>query len=92
MGRIAGFPGDSKRKRGDTAEKSGDLPEKLNRVRSLSLFGGGIQRKPRVIRGAHKGVVDEIPSAYKDIDEVMANQRDLTEILHTLKQVVCVKG
>jgi hypothetical protein len=54
MGRIAGFPGDSKRKRGDTAEKSGDLPEKLNRVRSLSLFGGGIQRKPRVIRGAHK--------------------------------------
>ncbi|MFZ5589656.1 MAG: O-antigen ligase family protein, partial [Pseudomonadota bacterium] len=41
-----------KRKRGDTAEKSGDLPEKLNRVRSLSLFGGGIQRKPRVIRGA----------------------------------------
>jgi len=52
MGRIAGFPGDSKRKRGDTAEKSGDLPEKLNRVRSLSLFGGGIQRKPRVIRGA----------------------------------------
>ncbi|MFZ5588720.1 MAG: hypothetical protein ACOY4M_03645, partial [Pseudomonadota bacterium] len=42
----------SKRKRGDTAEKSGDLPEKLNRVRSLSLFGGGIQRKPRVIRGA----------------------------------------
>jgi len=52
MGRIAGFPGDSKRKRGDTAEKSGDLPEKLNRVRSLSLFGGGIQREPRVIRGA----------------------------------------
>ena len=45
MGRIADFPGDSKRKRGDTAEKSGDLPEKLNRVRSLSLFGGGIQRK-----------------------------------------------
>jgi hypothetical protein len=52
MGRIADFPGDSKRKRSDTAEKSGDLPEKLNRVRSLSLFGGGIQRKPRVIRGA----------------------------------------
>ncbi|MBS0230049.1 MAG: RtcB family protein [Proteobacteria bacterium] len=38
------------------------------------------------------GVVDEIPGAYKDIDEVMANQRDLTEVLHTLKQVVCVKG
>ncbi|MDE2441464.1 MAG: RtcB family protein [Betaproteobacteria bacterium] len=39
-----------------------------------------------------KGVIDEIPGAYKDIDAVMENQRDLTEILHTLKQVVCVKG
>ena len=39
-----------------------------------------------------KGVLDEIPRAYKDIDVVMASQRDLTEILHTLKQVVCVKG
>ena len=39
-----------------------------------------------------KEVVDEIPGAYKDIDQVMANQSDLTEILHTLKQVVCVKG
>jgi len=39
-----------------------------------------------------KGVVDEIPAAYKDIDEVMANQSDLVDIVHTLKQVVCVKG
>ena len=39
-----------------------------------------------------KGVVDEIPGAYKDIDTVMANQADLVEVLHTLKQVVCVKG
>jgi tRNA-splicing ligase RtcB len=39
-----------------------------------------------------KGVVDEIPGAYKDIDEVMENQNDLVEIVHTLKQVVCVKG
>jgi tRNA-splicing ligase RtcB len=38
------------------------------------------------------GVVDEIPGAYKDIDEVMANQRDLVEVMHTLKQVLCVKG
>jgi tRNA-splicing ligase RtcB len=45
-----------------------------------------------VICRKDQGVVDEIPGAYKDIDEVMANQRDLTEILHTLKQVVCVKG
>lgn len=38
------------------------------------------------------GVVDEIPGAYKDIDTVMENQRDLVEVVHTLKQVVCVKG
>ena len=38
------------------------------------------------------GVLDEIPSAYKDIDTVMANQTDLAEVVHTLKQVVCVKG
>ncbi len=37
-------------------------------------------------------VVDEIPAAYKDIDEVMAHQADLVDIVHTLKQVVCVKG
>lgn len=39
-----------------------------------------------------KGVVDEIPGAYKDIDQVMANQTDLVAVVHTLKQVVCVKG
>jgi len=38
------------------------------------------------------GVVDEIPGAYKNIDTVMANQSDLVDIVHTLKQVVCVKG
>jgi tRNA-splicing ligase RtcB len=39
-----------------------------------------------------KGVIDEIPGAYKDIDEVMRNQSDLVEIVAELKQVVCVKG
>jgi tRNA-splicing ligase RtcB len=37
-------------------------------------------------------VIDEIPMAYKDIDAVMHAQRDLVEIVHTLKQIVCVKG
>lgn len=37
-------------------------------------------------------VIDEIPHAYKDIDKVMAAQKDLVEVVHTLKQVVCVKG
>ena len=45
-----------------------------------------------VICRKDKGVLDEIPGAYKDIDQVMRNQEDLTEILHTLKQVLCVKG
>ncbi|WP_338849695.1 RtcB family protein [Massilia sp. W12] len=37
-------------------------------------------------------VIDEIPMAYKDIDAVMEAQRDLVEVVHTLKQIVCVKG
>ena len=39
-----------------------------------------------------KGVLDEIPGAYKDIDQVMANQADLVEVVTTLKQVLCAKG
>lgn len=38
------------------------------------------------------GVVDEIPAAYKDIDTVMANQADLVDVVHTLKQIICIKG
>jgi tRNA-splicing ligase RtcB len=45
-----------------------------------------------VICRKDKGVIDEIPGAYKNIDEVMANQSDLVEVVHTLKQVLCVKG
>jgi tRNA-splicing ligase RtcB len=37
-------------------------------------------------------VIDEIPMAYKDIDAVMHAQRSLVEVVHTLRQVVCVKG
>lgn len=37
-------------------------------------------------------VIDETPAAYKSIDAVMAAQSDLVEIVHTLKQIVCVKG
>ncbi|HSV79451.1 MAG TPA: RtcB family protein [Ramlibacter sp.] len=39
-----------------------------------------------------KDVIDETPAAYKDIDQVMKAQEDLVEVVHTLKQVVCVKG
>ena len=38
------------------------------------------------------GVLDEIPGAYKDIAQVMADQSDLVGIVHELKQVLCVKG
>jgi tRNA-splicing ligase RtcB len=39
-----------------------------------------------------EGVLDETPMAYKDIDAVMAAQSDLVEVVHTLKQVLCIKG
>jgi tRNA-splicing ligase RtcB len=39
-----------------------------------------------------ESVIDETPAAYKPIEAVMAAQADLVEIVHTLKQVVCVKG
>ncbi|MGN6560744.1 MAG: RtcB family protein [Candidatus Nitrosocosmicus sp.] len=37
-------------------------------------------------------VLDETPKAYKDIDDVMKSQEDLVEIVHELKQILCVKG
>ena len=37
-------------------------------------------------------VLDETPAAYKPIDDVMEAQKDLVEVMHTLRQVVCVKG
>ncbi|TAA06897.1 RtcB family protein [Pseudoxanthomonas winnipegensis] len=39
-----------------------------------------------------QGVIDESPAAYKDIDAVMAAQADLVEVVHTLRQVLCIKG
>lgn len=37
-------------------------------------------------------MLDETPAAYKAIDAVMAAQSSLVDVVHTLKQVVCVKG
>lgn len=39
-----------------------------------------------------KGVIDESPRAYKNIDDVMRSQEDLVEVVATLKQVMCIKG
>lgn len=67
---------------------------RMSRTAAEKQFTAGdlAQQTQGVICRKDKGVIDEIPGAYKDIDQVMANQNDLTEILHTLKQVVCVKG
>ncbi len=44
------------------------------------------------LSGHAEALLDEIPSAYKDIDQVMADQRDLVEVEHTLQQVLNYKG
>ena len=41
---------------------------------------------------ASKELIDEIPGAYKDIDQVMENSKELVDVVHVLKQVVNVKG
>jgi tRNA-splicing ligase RtcB len=58
----------------------------------LSLSAADLPDKLGRVRGKDAGVIDEIPGACKPIDEVTANQTDLVEVVHTLKQVVCVKG
>ena len=44
------------------------------------------------LSGRAESLIDEIPSAYKDIDQVMADQQDLVEVLHTLRQILNYKG
>jgi tRNA-splicing ligase RtcB (3'-phosphate/5'-hydroxy nucleic acid ligase) len=65
---------------------SRNAAQKLYKVDDL------VEQTRGVICRKDKGVIDEIPGAYKNIDEVMANQSDLVDIVHTLKQVICVKG
>ena len=67
---------------------------RMSRNEAMRRFSEGELRAQTagVVCRKDRGVLDEIPGAYKDIDAVMANQDDLTEIVHTLKQVVCVKG
>lgn len=67
---------------------------KMSRSKAKLLFGQDdlIQQTQGIECRKDSAVIDEIPSAYKDIDQVMANQSDLIEIVHTLKQVLCIKG
>jgi len=67
---------------------------KMSRAQAVKQFS--VADHERATKGVEcrkdKGVIDETPMAYKDIDQVMAAEDDLVEIVHTLKQVVCVKG
>jgi len=67
---------------------------KMSRTQALREFTEAdmVQQTEGVECRKDAGVIDEIPGAYKDIDVVMANQADLVEVVHTLKQVLCVKG
>ena len=66
----------------------------MSRTKAKKLFS--VEDQVRATEGVEcrkdANVIDEIPMAYSDIDAVMAAQRDLVEVVHTLKQVVCVKG
>lgn len=67
---------------------------KMSRNKAKHLFNQQdlIQQTQGIECRKDAGVIDEIPSAYKDIDQVMAQQLDLIEVVHTLKQVLCIKG
>jgi tRNA-splicing ligase RtcB (3'-phosphate/5'-hydroxy nucleic acid ligase) len=63
-----------------------------NKAKNTYSLDDLIQQTAGVECRKDEGVLDEIPGAYKPIEEVMANQADLVEVVATLKQVVCVKG
>lgn len=67
---------------------------KMSRIKAREIFTQEdlIQQTKGVECRKDSDIIDEIPSAYKSIDEVMANQKDLVSIEYTLKQLVCIKG
>ena len=66
----------------------------MSRTQALKTFTPQdlAEQTAGVVCRKDRGVLDEIPGAYKSMEEVMANQEDLVELVHTLKQVICVKG
>ena len=62
------------------------------KAKSLYTYRDLIDQTKGVECRKDSGVVDEIPAAYKDIDQVMSNQSDLVDIVAVLKQVICIKG
>jgi tRNA-splicing ligase RtcB (3'-phosphate/5'-hydroxy nucleic acid ligase) len=63
-----------------------------NKAKNVFTMDDLIQQTQGIECRKDDGILDEIPGAYKPIDEVMKNQSDLVEVVATLKQVVCVKG
>ncbi|MGL5080996.1 MAG: RtcB family protein [Microcoleaceae cyanobacterium] len=63
-----------------------------NKAKNSFTLDDLIQQTQGVECRKDEGVLDEIPGAYKPIDQVMEHQTDLVEVVATLKQVVCVKG
>jgi hypothetical protein len=69
----------------------------LSHVASLTIFDASsagarpLRRTEGVECRKDPGVVDETPAAYKDIDAVMAAQKDLVEVVYALEQVVCLR-
>ena len=65
----------------------------MSRTKARKMFS--IEDHVRATEGVEcrkdAGVIDETPMAYKDIDDVMAAQSDLLDVVHRLKQVLCVK-
>ncbi|MHA3079167.1 RtcB family protein [Acinetobacter sp. ANC 5502] len=67
---------------------------KMSRSKAKLLFSQQdlIQQTQGIECRKDSGVIDEIPGAYKDIDQVIAYQSDLIDVVHTLKQILCIKG
>jgi tRNA-splicing ligase RtcB len=67
---------------------------KLSRTKAKKLFSIDDLREQTAGVECRKdgGVLDELPAAYKDIDEVMEAQSDLVEVQAVLKQILCIKG
>lgn len=65
---------------------------KMSRTKAKQLFTEADVIKQTEGIECRKDVVDEIPSSYKDIDEVMNNQSDLVEVVYELRQLICIKG
>ncbi|MDZ7955987.1 RtcB family protein, partial [Nostoc sp. DedQUE09] len=63
-----------------------------NKAKNVYTLDDLIEQTNGVECRKDEGVLDEIPGAYKPIEQVMANQADLVEVVATLKQVLCVKG